>query len=180
MAGQTNAIPACRKFRRLSSCLDFHSHRVSLPPSLEAKNATDIPDSPRWLINNNRREEALSTLHRIRPQTLVDEGLCELEVSVLENSETTHEKQPWSALFNAANRRRTGIALTIMALQQLTGVTFSSSYGTTFYKQVGLGSMAFTYAVCLSLSIFDQGADMDVGRQQWCLCRNSSHRHGSF
>jgi MFS transporter, SP family, sugar:H+ symporter len=34
-----------------------------------------------------------------------------------------------------------------MALQQLTGVTFSSSYGTTFYKQVGLGSMAFTYAV---------------------------------
>lgn len=33
-----------------------------------------------------------------------------------------------------------------MALQQLTGVTFSSSYGPTFYKQVGLGSMAFTYA----------------------------------
>jgi MFS transporter, SP family, sugar:H+ symporter len=33
-----------------------------------------------------------------------------------------------------------------MALQQLTGVTFSSSYGPTFYKQVGLGSMAFAYA----------------------------------
>ncbi|KAK7722886.1 hypothetical protein SLS57_004739 [Botryosphaeria dothidea] len=33
-----------------------------------------------------------------------------------------------------------------MALQQLTGVTFSSSYGPTFYTQVGLGSMAFAYA----------------------------------
>ncbi len=33
-----------------------------------------------------------------------------------------------------------------MALQQLTGVTFSSSYGPTFYRQVGLGSMAFAYA----------------------------------
>lgn len=33
-----------------------------------------------------------------------------------------------------------------MALQQLTGVTFSSSYGPTFYKQVGLGSQAFAYA----------------------------------
>lgn len=53
-----------------------------------------------------------------------------------------------------------------MALQQLTGVTFSSSYGTTFYKQVGLGSMAFTYAVCLPLSIYEHDdADMDVGRQ---------------
>lgn len=38
------------------------------------------------------------------------------------------------------------IAVTIMALQQLTGVTFSSSYGPTFYKQVGLGSKAFSYA----------------------------------
>lgn len=38
------------------------------------------------------------------------------------------------------------IAAVIMALQQLTGVTFSSSYGPTFYKQVGLGSMAFAYA----------------------------------
>lgn len=34
-----------------------------------------------------------------------------------------------------------------MALQQLTGVTFSSSYGPTFYKQVGLAKMAFAYAV---------------------------------
>jgi len=33
-----------------------------------------------------------------------------------------------------------------MALQQLTGVTFSSSYGPTFYRQVGLGDMAFAYA----------------------------------
>lgn len=33
-----------------------------------------------------------------------------------------------------------------MALQQLTGVTFSSSYGPTFYKQVGLGKQAFAYA----------------------------------
>ncbi|CAI7595769.1 unnamed protein product [Penicillium glandicola] len=33
-----------------------------------------------------------------------------------------------------------------MALQQLTGVTFSSSYGPTFYKKVGLGDKAFTYA----------------------------------
>lgn len=33
-----------------------------------------------------------------------------------------------------------------MSLQQLTGVTFSSSYGPTFYKQVGLGSQAFAFA----------------------------------
>lgn len=39
------------------------------------------------------------------------------------------------------------IACSIMALQQLTGVTFSSSYGPTFYKSVGLADKAFVYAV---------------------------------
>lgn len=39
------------------------------------------------------------------------------------------------------------IACTIMVLQQLTGVTFSSSYGPTFYRSVGLADMAFIYAV---------------------------------
>ena len=34
-----------------------------------------------------------------------------------------------------------------MTFQQLTGVTFSSSYGPTFYRQVGLADMAFIYAV---------------------------------
>lgn len=77
----------------------------------------------------------------------MQDGLCELEVIALENSDNTSEKAPWSALFSASNRRRTSIALVIMGLQQLTGVTFSSSYGPTFYKKVGLGDKAFTYAV---------------------------------
>lgn len=42
-----------------------------------------------------------------------------------------------------------------MALQQLTGVTFSSSYGPTFYRSVGLADMAFVYAVSASDDDFD-------------------------
>lgn len=43
------------------------------------------------------------------------------------------------------------IACSIMALQQLTGVTFSSSYGPTFYRSVGLADLAFVYAVSTCL-----------------------------
>lgn len=41
----------------------------------------------------------------------------------------------------------TRIACTALSFQQLTGVTFSSSYGPTFYRSVGLVDMAFIYAV---------------------------------
>lgn len=83
----------------------------------------------------------------IRTKEANEGGFCELEIIALENSDNKSEKAPWSALFSRANRRRTSIALAIMGLQQLTGVTFSSSYGPTFYKKVGLGDKAFTYAV---------------------------------
>ncbi|KAL4914811.1 general substrate transporter [Aspergillus aurantiobrunneus] len=104
------------------------------------------PNSPRWLISKNRCSEARAALQKVWSKKAIDEGLCELEIVALENSPNRSEKAPWSALFSSLNRRRTGVALAIMALQQLTGVTFSSSYGPTFYKKVGLGDMAFTYA----------------------------------
>lgn len=51
------------------------------------------------------------------------------------------------------------IACSIMAFQQLTGVTFSSSYGPTFYRQVSLADMAFVYAVSLKF-FFSDSADI--------------------
>ncbi|KAM0750552.1 general substrate transporter [Meredithblackwellia eburnea MCA 4105] len=104
-------------------------------------------DSPRWLVSKGRHEEAIAVLRKLRHKSDVDMGVCEEEVAALQEAkETTMRKGSWFELFNRKNLRRTGIACAIMSLQQLTGVTFSSSYGPTFYKQVGLGSMAFAYA----------------------------------
>jgi hypothetical protein len=125
--------------------LFYSRYLIFLIPNYEQ--TLKLSDSPRWLISKNRRSDALKALKVFRPKQQVEDGRCELEIIALENSDNMQEKAPWKALFNASNRRRTSIALVIMSLQQLTGVTFSSSYGPTFYKQVGLGDMAFAYAV---------------------------------
>lgn len=63
-----------------------------------------------------------------------------------------------------------------MALQQLTGVTFSSSYGPTFYRSVGLGDMAFIYAVSYGIDrSIDHVLIVSTGDQQCHLCRDSYH-----
>ncbi|KAH8890198.1 general substrate transporter [Thozetella sp. PMI_491] len=105
------------------------------------------PDSPRWLAYKDRAEDAIKVLRQVRRKEDVDNGVCELEIAaMLEDRADVNQKGPWMDLFTKKNLRRTGIACSIMALQQLTGVTFSSSYGPTFYTSVGLGSMAFSYA----------------------------------
>ncbi|KAM0259080.1 hypothetical protein ACHAPA_010928 [Fusarium lateritium] len=107
------------------------------------------PNSPRWLTFNDRHEEALQVLRSIRRKEDVDNGLPELELTSMreEGQIGKREKGPWKDLFRGRNLRRTGIACTIMSFQQLTGVTFSSSYGPTFYRSVGLADKAFVYAV---------------------------------
>ena len=107
------------------------------------------PNSPRWLVFNDRHEEALKVVRSLRSKEDVDRGLPELEIASMreEGQVGKREKAPWKDLFNRQNRRRTGIACALMSFQQLTGVTFSSSYGPTFYRSVGLVDMAFIYAV---------------------------------
>lgn len=111
------------------------------------------PNSPRWLVFNDRSDEALKVLKTVRKKEAVESGMPELEIAAMrdEGQIGRRQKGAWMELFNAKNRRRTGIACTIMTFQQLTGVTFSSSYGPTFYKSVGLADMAFIYAVSVHL-----------------------------
>lgn len=118
-----------------------------VPPVLIMFGLYWTPDSPRWLVFKDRSDDAVKVLRRVRRQQDIDSGVCELEIAAMrEDAGATTRKGPWIDLIKGNNRRRTNIACSIMSLQQLTGVTFSSSYGPTFYKSVGLGNMAFAYA----------------------------------
>lgn len=67
------------------------------------------PPSPRWLVFNDRSDEALAVLRRIRRQVDVDVGLPELEIAAMREDGQVgrRRKGSWWALFDAQNRRRT-------------------------------------------------------------------------
>lgn len=68
------------------------------------------PNSPRWLVFNDRREDALAVLQKVRRRADVDNGWPEMELAVMgeESQLGKQEKGPWKDLFNEKNRRRTG------------------------------------------------------------------------
>ncbi|VUC23442.1 unnamed protein product [Clonostachys rosea] len=103
-----------------------------------------IPNSPRWLLSKDREEEALQSLRRLRPQSDIDDGSCEIEIQTIREAlqEQVH-KGPWTDLVRGNNLRRTMLVMT-------TGQAFVSTYQTVFYKDNGYAAQAFTYPVILN------------------------------
>ena len=57
------------------------------PASLTRREAESAPiESPRWLLEHNRKEEALTSLNQFRPKEDVDSGNTVLELEALEQA----------------------------------------------------------------------------------------------
>ena len=67
------------------------------------------PPSPRWLVFNDRSDEALAVLRRVRNRADVDVGLPELEIAAMNEDGQVgrRHKGTWWSLFDTKNRRRT-------------------------------------------------------------------------
>jgi MFS family permease len=79
-----------------------------------------LPDSPRWLVHNGRRVEALAALQKL------DFGMAEAEKDIMsaqnEPSQGLSAWQGFLLLFRRGYRARTVLALFILGMVQLSGI----------------------------------------------------------
>ncbi|KAE8249445.1 hypothetical protein A4X13_0g5207 [Tilletia indica] len=104
-----------------------------------------VPESPRWLINKDRDEDAKRALRRINKTQLNPAAVVEAEYATFvaarnnERELAQTQKGGWMELLrNPVERRKFLLVLGVLASQQIGGVQFIFSYTTTFFRDVGV------------------------------------------
>lgn len=110
-----------------------------------------LPQSPRWLIMEGRRDEAVAALKRVRPDG--DEAI-ELELQEIKTS-MTHgvETGGWKDLLRPAVKAALLVGIGLAILQQITGINTVIYYAPTIIQDAGIDSNSSAILASLSVGI---------------------------
>ncbi|KAL5335206.1 general substrate transporter [Aspergillus crustosus] len=101
-----------------------------------------VPESPRWLVANGKKEEAMHLLARFHTAGEISHPLIQFEMAEITRTielEDQAAETGWSALVQTpGNRKRTFIAVCIGAFAQWNGVAVVSYYLTLVLDTVGI------------------------------------------
>ena len=109
-----------------------------------------IPDSPRWLIQKGREQEARAVMAKLVPADQVDN-----EISLITQSSATENESLWArigGIFGPRMRLALVVGIIVGVVQQITGINAIFFYAPTIFEQSGIGTdAAFAQAVLVGL-----------------------------
>lgn len=121
-----------------------------------------IPESPRWLVMQNRVDDARSVLLKTNESDAeVEERLAEIQLAAgTANAEKSEERAVWREMLSPspALRRMLVTGFGIQCFQQITGIDATVYYSPEIFKGAGIQDnsmlLAATVAVGLSKTVF--------------------------
>lgn len=104
-----------------------------IPSGLFLLGVVWLPESPRWLLQAGKHEEAKAVLNKIGSTQFVTATLTSIEASLTGNT----GKQSYAAVFDKAVRPAVLVGITLAVFQQLCGINVVFNYTSTIFESVG-------------------------------------------
>jgi SP family arabinose:H+ symporter-like MFS transporter len=109
-----------------------------------------VPESPRWLIMNDRDEEAVDVMTHVSGRAEAQAELADVRASIGVASDS--DRASLRELFQPAMKLVLTIGISVAILQQITGINSVFFYAPMIFEQSGIGTDAsFMQAVLVGL-----------------------------
>ena len=110
-----------------------------------------VPRSPRWLMVQNRKEEALLVLEKVVSKEEAKKQMLEVEQSIFDDK--NKKKSQFSDVFKKSMRKVIVIGLIVGIFQQIVGINAVLFYAPMIFEQTGIGTDAsFIQAALVGLT----------------------------
>ena len=111
---------------------------VAVPAIIFFFASLGIPESPRWLIIRNRRDDAMKVLRRVSGDS--ENAANEAAAILSALSQKTEGSPGWRGLLQPGVRRVLMVGMVLAVLQQWSGINILFNYAEEVYRAAGLGA----------------------------------------
>lgn len=110
---------------------------VVIPSAVFTVASLFLPESPRWLLTRNRKDDARAVLQHVGGSAYAVNEIAGIERSLL--TEAT-DRSSWRDLLRPGIRRIVFVGIALAVLQQWTGINILFNYAAEVYRSAGYGA----------------------------------------
>ncbi|KAK3315760.1 general substrate transporter [Apodospora peruviana] len=125
-------------------------------PALISLGLFVIPESPRWLMQHGKEDQARKSLrwHRPYPDAMIDDEIRDIKLSLEFENQIAQGSGFLDMFRNPIDRRRTILAVCALTVQGASGAMYMIAYGTYFFQMAGIGDAFMNSCILIGVGVF--------------------------